>query len=179
VASRKRLRWTAILCCHAIANMASYRGGLNGRNVARVAGFWRRTNGNFMDIAVLEWCKLFADRSGFHCWRNVVSDPDRFEAELLEHLGMTAADLQDYCTSVRTYRDKFVAHLDDDPKAKYPRLDVAIESTKVLYKYLLTHEDRGNYFEGLPRNLESAYRIAFSQAKAAYPCNEPRDTSQR
>lgn len=93
VATRKRLRWTAILCGHAIANMASYRGGLKGKNVTRSENFWKRANGNFMDIAVLEWCKFFADRRGFHCWRKVVSDSDGFETELLKHLGMTAADL--------------------------------------------------------------------------------------
>jgi hypothetical protein len=162
------MRWTAILCGHAIANMASYRGGFKGKNVARSENFWKRTNGNFMDIAVLERCKLFADRRGVHCWRNVVSNPDGFEAELLKHLGITAADLEAYCDGVRMYRDKFVAHLDDDPKARYPQLDVAIESTKFLYKYLLAHEDGGDYFEGLTRSLESAYRIAFAEAKAEY-----------
>jgi hypothetical protein len=168
MATRKRLRWTAILCCHAIANMASYRGGLRGKNVAKTGDFWKRANGNFMDIATLEWCKLFADRRGFHSWRKVVSDPVAFEAELLAHLGTTAADFDTYIDSVRAYRDKFVAHLDDDPKAKYPVLDVAIASTKFLYTYLLAHEDGGNYFEGLPRNLQSGYQVAFAQAAKAY-----------
>ena len=168
MATRKRLRWTAILCCHAIANLASYRGGLRGKTVAKTGDFWKRANGNFMDVAVLEWCKLFADRRGFHCWRNVVSDPTKFETELLTSLGKTAVELQDYCDGVRTYRDKFVAHLDDDPKAKYPKLDIAIESTKFLYKYLLANEDGGNYFENLPRNLQSAYQVAFAQASKAF-----------
>lgn len=168
MATRKRLRWTAILCCHAIANMASYRGGLRGKNVAKAGDFWKRANGNFMDIATLEWCKLFADRRGFHGWRKVVSDPAAFETALLGHLGITAADFETYIDGVRTYRDKFVAHLDDNPKAKYPTLDVAIESTKFLYRYLLAHEDGGNYFENLPRNLQSGYQVAFAQAARAF-----------
>jgi hypothetical protein len=168
MATRERLRWTAILCCHAIANMASYRGGRKGMAVAKTGDFWRRANGNFMDIATLEWCKLFADRRGFHSWRKVVSDPAAFETGLLTHLGITAADFDAYVDAVKNYRDKFVAHLDDDPKAKYPALDVAIDSTKFLYRYLLANEDGGNYFDNLPRNLQSAYQVAFAQAAKAF-----------
>jgi hypothetical protein len=168
MATRKRLRWTAILCCHALANLASYRAGWNGKQLAREEAFWKRANGNFMDVAVLEWCKLFADRRGVHSYRNVLTDPAGFESELLGHLGMSAADFETYCTGVKTYRDKFVAHLDDDPKAKYPQLDVAIKSAKFLYNYLRTQEDKNGYLDGLPRKSETAYRLALSEAKASY-----------
>jgi hypothetical protein len=168
MATRKRLRWTAILCCHAIANLASYRGGWTGRQLTRKEEFWKRANGNFMDIAVLEWCKLFADHRGFHCYRKVLSNSDEFEAELLADLEISAADFKSYCANLRTYRDKFIAHLDDDPKAKYPELDVAIKSTKFLFSYLRTREDRNGYLDGLPRNLESVYRLALNEAKASY-----------
>jgi hypothetical protein len=54
------------------------------------ASFWRQVNGNFFDMAVLDWCKLFGDqkqtplkRVGEHHWRRVVSDPEMFEARLL------------------------------------------------------------------------------------------------
>ena len=121
-----------------------------------------------MDVAVLEWCKLFADRRGVHCYKNVLTNPDEFEAELLNHLEMSAADFETYCTGVRSYRDKFVAHLDDDPKAKYPHLDIAIKSTKFLYNYLRNHEDDSDHLDGLPRNSESIYRLALNEAKASY-----------
>jgi len=148
--------------------MASYRGGWNGRVLTRTDEFWKRVNGNFLDIAVLEWCKLFADNRGAHCWRNILTHPDHFYADLLAHLELSSADFEDYCGGVRTYRDKFVAHLDADPIAKYPRLNVAIESTKYLFTYLRANEDGGDYFEGLPLNLDSAYRVAVSQARASY-----------
>ncbi len=166
--TRKRLRWTATLCCHAIANLAAYRAGWSGKKLRREEDFWRRVNSNFMDMAVLEWCKLFADRRGFHCYMNVLTDPKGFETDLFAHLGVTARDFEAYCTGIRTYRDKFVAHLDDDPKAKYPQLDIAIESTKFLFRYLRTKEDPDNYLEGLPRNLDSAYRLVLNDAKASY-----------
>jgi hypothetical protein len=65
---------------------------------------------NFIDIAVLEWCKLFGDRKGKHFWANVVTDPSSFESALLIHLGVTIQELVVYVDEVRTYRDKFLAH---------------------------------------------------------------------
>ena len=168
MATRKRLRWTAILCCHAIANLASYRAGWSGTQFSREGDFWKRANGNFMDVAVLEWCKLFAEPRGIHGYRKVLSNPGEFMAELLAHLAMSGADFEAYCTGVRAYRDKFVAHLDDDPEAQYPQLDVAISSTKFLYRYLRTRQDADGHLDGLPRNLDSVYRLAFNQARAAY-----------
>jgi hypothetical protein len=32
----------------------------------RQGGFWREAHGNFFDISVLDWCKMFADREGKH-----------------------------------------------------------------------------------------------------------------
>ena len=117
---------------------------------------------------MLEWCKLFADRRGAHCWNNVLTDPLAFQAALLAHLNVSLDDFEQYCADVRRYRDKFVAHLDDNPTGRYPNLDLAIESTKFLFKYLLEHEDGGGYFEGLARNPGSAYRVALSDAKRHY-----------
>jgi hypothetical protein len=148
--------------------MACYRAGFDGKSLLRTEEFWKRANGNFLDIAVLEWCKLFAEPKGAHGWRKVLSDPPGFEIALLSKLGVSQSELEDYCVLMRTYRDKFVAHLDENAKAKYPFLDLAIESTKFLYSYLLSAEDKGDYFEGLSRRPEAMYRIARHDAKKHY-----------
>jgi hypothetical protein len=168
MASRQKLRWAAILCNHAISNIACYRGGWNGKTLLRTEEFWKRANGNFLDIAVLEWCKLFAEPKGAHGWRKILSDPTAFEVALLAKLGISHSDLDDYCVEMRTYRDKFVAHLDDNGNANYPTLDLAIGSTKFLYSYLLSTEDKGGYFVGLPCNPEMTYRSELSNAKNHY-----------
>lgn len=61
----------------------------------------------------MEWCKLFGDRKGSHCWAKVVTDSSRFKAELLRHLGINTDGFADYVSEMRMYRDKFLAHLDD------------------------------------------------------------------
>jgi hypothetical protein len=54
--------------------------------------FWRAVSGNFIDICVLEWCKLFADPNGKHHWSKIVSDPTSFKTQLLDHLGIDETD---------------------------------------------------------------------------------------
>lgn len=72
---RERLRRTALLCAHCIRNLAYYRAArtdgaltFSARNRLHVT-----INGNFLDVMVLEWCKLFVPREE-HAWRNVVTD---------------------------------------------------------------------------------------------------------
>ena len=66
---------------------------------------------NFLDICVLEWCKLFGDKKGEHYWGAVVTDTVKFEKELLQHLSVDTAAFEAYRLEMRAYRDKFVAHL--------------------------------------------------------------------
>ena len=54
----------------------------------RHASFWRQANANFLDMCVLEWCKLFGDPKGEHYWGRIVSDAAVFEMALLGHLQM-------------------------------------------------------------------------------------------
>ena len=73
--------------------------------------FWRTVNGNFLDLCVLEWCKLFAGKNSMHHWRKVVAHPDRFEVALRARLRLTKPQFDEYITAMCAYRDKFVAHL--------------------------------------------------------------------
>ena len=166
--TRQRLRRSAFLCSHVLANIASYRAGFDGADLVRNEVFWRRANGNFMDIAVLEWCKLFADNRGTYCWRNSLSDPAAFEVALLVHLECTADELATYCKGMRQYRDKFVAHLDEVLTGQYPQFDMAVDSTKFLFRYLWDNEDRGGYFVGLPDDPDRAYRVTLTDARRRY-----------
>ncbi len=76
-------------------------------------------------MAVMEWCKLFGSRKDRHCWAKVVTDPSRFEAELRLHLGISGNTLSGYINEMRTYRNKFLAHLDDLLVMDIPFLDRA------------------------------------------------------
>jgi hypothetical protein len=108
LAHRDRKRRVVLLCTSFVRNVAFYRAAwsdeaqplLSERN-PKDANFWRQVNGNFIDIAVLDWCKLFGNskdtarkRLEKHHWRRVVSDPEVFEAKLLAHLQIDGAGLE-------------------------------------------------------------------------------------
>src|SRR5215471_11762480 len=57
--------------------------------------FWRIQYGNLMDLAVIDWCKLFgsddAERQLIH-WKNIADDQHIFRSALLRALAMTRED---------------------------------------------------------------------------------------
>jgi hypothetical protein len=134
---RERLRRTAIICGHCIRNLAYYRTGWNGGNLR----FERRNrihgtiNGNFLDTAVLEWLKLFVTTEQ-HAWQNIVTVPAQFLTGLLAHLNCTEAQLIGFINETRTYRDKFIAHLDARRQMEIPVMDMAKESVFYYHRYL-------------------------------------------
>ncbi|CAB3976164.1 hypothetical protein BCO9919_07520 [Burkholderia cenocepacia] len=114
----KFLRRVGLLCCHCVRNIAYYRVGFvnedGSGDLKQQTQFGATVNGDMLDIAVLEWCKLFADRKAVHHWRRGIRDEpeqQRFLEALLRHAGTNESGWTRYVDSVRVYRDKFVAHL--------------------------------------------------------------------
>ena len=62
--------------------------------------------------------------------------------------------------SLRTARDKFIAHLDDEVVAPMPMVDVVVASSKFLILYLLRHETQNNDLTDLPAPLDAVYDLA-------------------
>jgi hypothetical protein len=165
---KHRLRRVALLCCHCLRNLAYYRAGWRNRKPVFSDEFWKTANGNFLDACVLEWCKLFGDARGLHYWGKVITDSEIFFAGLLKELPVTESELDTYVKEMRTYRDKFVAHLDSDLVMNIPRLDLATTSVLYLYKYILANEDDGNFFYGLPSKGAGYFRASIREAKRQY-----------
>ena len=67
--------------------MAYYRAGWKNKRLIRENEFWVSVNGNCIDIAVLEWCKLFGDVNDSHYWKKVVTNVSNFESGLLLAIG--------------------------------------------------------------------------------------------
>jgi hypothetical protein len=105
---RERKRRVGILCCHCLRNIAFYRAGYTQNRFCSCKQFWINANGNFLDIAVLEWCKLFADARGKHHYAKVTNEHTNFRRDLLAKLAVTAAEFDEYVKEMKTYRDKFV-----------------------------------------------------------------------
>jgi hypothetical protein len=167
---RDRMRRVVLLCCAFARNVAFYRAAWTDQAQPLLskrhpeASFWRQVNGNFLDMAVLDWCKLFGDqkdtpyrRLGKHHWRRVVSDPEKFEARLLVQLNTNAEGIAALITKMRDYRDKFVAHLDDELTMYLPELDAAREAVTFYYRYIVECEAEPGELAGLPGVHEFAH----------------------
>lgn len=164
----QRLRRVVLLCCHCGRNLAYYRAGWLGSSLVRDSDFWKTVNGNFLDVAVLEWCKLFGDEKANHYWREVVSAPSKFEAGLLACFNPTLNKLETYCREMRGYRDRFVAHLDSDFTMHIPNLAVAKASVEYYHSYVVEYELRPSDLTGLPTSFSDYYHRCSSEAACAY-----------
>ena len=133
---RLRVRRTFLLCSHFLRNFAFYRAGRCRGQLIRKNQFWVTVSNNCLDICVLEWCKLYADAKGKHHWKKIVDDQAAFECQLLQCLCMTHAQYNDYIIEMRTYRDRFVAHLDEDETMIIPVLRPARRSVALLYSHI-------------------------------------------
>ena len=149
----KRLRRAVLLCAHFTRNRAFYLAGWNGDQPRRQSAFWNTVNGNFMDIAVMEWCKLFADERGKHYWTRLVSDPGAFWPALLGAIGATQEEFEATREEMLKYRDKFVGHPDEEEVMHIPRLDLAWAATQYLHAHIVANEAEPDIFHGLPMDL--------------------------
>lgn len=164
---RKRLRRTGILCLHCVRNLCYFRAGEEQAEAPTPQSYWNNVRNNFLDISILEWCKLFADRKGKHFWKEVVEDHDLFHAKLLEKLSITDEMFQNYTKSMKLYRDKFLAHLDELDEANIPNMVVAQKAALHLYGWLLEIEDDCEAYPDAP-NPTSFVRARMAEARGVY-----------
>lgn len=174
----ERVRRVALLTRYCIDNIASYRAGWatdsNGeRHVVVQRNFWIRANGNFLDIAVSEWCKVFADKKSKHHFARVVPEPATLLAGLTTALGMDEAAYGALIAGVREYRDKFVAHLDDLRVMNVPAMQPLLDSAIFLYDTLCTNEATVVHLTGLQPDAKEFYDQRFAEALAEYRRAEP------
>jgi len=132
----QRLRRALLLACHFARNLGYYRSGMSRRRSRMPEEYWKTVTSNCLDVCILEWCKLFADPSDPHHWRNVVSIPSAFERDLYRRMRVSAGRFEVYRISMRRYRDKFLAHLDSDLVMEIPTLDLALSSACIYYSHI-------------------------------------------
>jgi hypothetical protein len=172
------LRRVVLLCCNFGRNLAYYRAGQSADGVqllaetARNASFWRQANSSFLDIAVLEWYKLFGDKKwGKYHWTKIVSDAMSFEAGLRSAAATDPDDFDKWITAMRRYRHKFVAHLDLDRKMYIPMLDTAYAAVSFYHAYVVNCEGQPGDLEGLtdtPAKFKSGYEQCVREAKRVF-----------
>jgi hypothetical protein len=165
-------RRQALLSCAIIRNIAFYYVGWvneDGRGTLKDGTELGRTiNSNFIDMAVLEWAKLFVDARGRHHWQRFVRPMEArtaFRTGLLASIGLDVPAWEQYHTDVRVYRDHFIAHLDDDDVMTPPRLRVACDSTLFFYAHLVANAPAGAIAGRLPHDLGDYYDACVDLAR--------------
>ncbi|MBD8066670.1 hypothetical protein IC608_14445 [Devosia sp. PTR5] len=172
----ERLRRVALLMASFLRNLAylrAFRDAYPRVQLDWTRDFWVTQGGNCTDIAILEWCKLFADQRDKHHWSQIVTAPEAFGPWLLAQLRVGHPEFTDYVTSVRRYRDKFVAHLDSDNTMDIPTLDIAERAVFFYHQHLISHEvaDPTQVFHPLPasgRELTTYFEQHDSAARHIY-----------
>jgi hypothetical protein len=165
----KRLRRVVLLCATFARNLAYLRAMMPFRDriTARDHDFWMTLSNNSLDMAVLEWCKLFADEKDKHHWSAVVTDPKQFEVALLADLGLSGLEFEDYQKVMRKYRDKFIAHLDSDMVMDVPPMDTAETAGRFYHAYVVEHEADVGDLGGLPASRKALTNYYLQEQKVA------------
>ena len=159
----KRLCRVALLCCHFVRNYAYYKGAWVTKAPTEKNDIWATIKNNFLDIAVLEWTKLFGTYDEEHHWKNIVSDSSSFRKQLLENCQITSDEFSSCRDKIKKYRDGFVAHLDSDEKMNIPVFDTALKLTKYYYNHVLA--ELKTSIMNLPDNIEFYYQARYAESK--------------
>lgn len=168
ISRNERIRRVGLLCVHFVRNLAFYRAGMENGVLLKINPFWRAANFNFFDQAILDWCKIFADKKGKHYWKKIANNHSEFQACLFESINMTSEEFESYADELRKSRDKFIAHLDSERSDYRPYMDTAYECTEYYYQYLFEHENIDNCLSGFPSDLKSFYHKCYQLAEVEY-----------
>lgn len=130
--------------------------------------FWRVLLGNLLDVAVLDWCKLFGSDDEEHQqvhWKNVFDDEAAFRAGLLAHVHLDHDAWRGYWQQMKNYRNQHVAHLDFNRRdvTHYPDLEPALSSAFYYYSRLIA-ELRALGESRFPDDLSTYYEAFLAQA---------------
>jgi hypothetical protein len=162
-----RVRRTFITAHSAVKNFAYYRAARESTsraNSVQQEDVHIRIVNNFLDIGVLDWCKLFV-RDERHAWNRIVPHDkrDQFFTDLLAHLCIDGAAWDEYIEKCRAYRDRFLAHLDSKRTMYPPELELAIEATVFLGRFLRAHHPEASNIP--PHEID--VRVGFDDAVLA------------
>ena len=98
----------------------------------------------------------------------MVSDEAAFLAQLLRALGMSAKEFHDFARSVLRYRNKFVAHLDDERTMHIPATRVLRRSAAFLYDWLRADAIDSEHLQDAPSCAREHYSAFYSHGRAEH-----------
>ena len=128
--------------------------------------YWILISNNFLDVAILEWCKVFGSRSDATHWTSNVLDEAAFRAGLFEKLKINKAEWEAYRERVKAYRDKVIAHYDSaSATSDHPDFCLALKACFYYYDMLNRQLKQSSIGTGYPESLEDYYEKSLAQAR--------------
>jgi hypothetical protein len=126
--------------------------------------YWILICNNFLDMAILEWCKVFGSNREKTHWEKLVDDHASFQQGLLKALKIDQSGWEAYRKDIKKYRDKFIAHHQKDPnRTHYPHLDISLDCSFYYYNWLINRLKLCHIFYE-PDDLKIYYDCFLSQA---------------
>jgi len=156
-----------VRCTVNVVRCIQVKRALTAVEPAPALSFWRLYYGIVLDIAVLEWCKIFGSRKERTHWTRVVKDQAGFRQALIQDLGVDWDTWKAYWKHLKAYRDNYVSHLGDIAAvATYPDLTLALASCLFYYRYLLVEVRRAGPTD-LPDDLREYSEMLSGLARDA------------
>jgi hypothetical protein len=118
--------------------------------------FWNMTMNLLLDVAALEWAKVFGSYSEDTHWTKVIppEQHDETRAALLQHLALPAEEWKEQRDSILAYRDQFVSHHDVNATVeKLPQYDTAFKAACFMFDRIRTVADQ-DMLGGIPTSLD-------------------------
>jgi len=173
----ERRRRVLIVCCNFVRSLAIYRSVMHKGETLLAKSyvdvvFWRQVASDAIDVCVLEWCKVFADpKWGKHHYTRIFSEKGQvdFLQRLFSEQNLTPVEYEAFVKNLRLYRDKFVAHLDDERIMYPPKFDIAFASISLLYSLLVEKECGPEEIAGFAKtraDFETEYNLCVQKTNA-------------
>lgn len=118
--------------------------------------FWVMTVNVLVDTATVEWCKVFGSWKEDTHWTRVLPKEchDAVRAGILESVGLSWKEWEEYREHIQSYRDQMVAHHDlGATVVTYPNYDNAILAANFMFDQLRGVADPDS-LGGIPTSLE-------------------------
>ncbi|MBM5571663.1 MULTISPECIES: hypothetical protein [Deefgea] len=147
-----------LICCHFTKNLAYFRAS-DKQKFLRY-DFLRLANGNFAEIAILEFCKLSGGKNEKYRWQKIVTNQEDFKKKIEEETNLNLIQFEAYIKTIKDYRDKYLSHFDEDTNIKLPNLETAEKFVCLYYNYTIREHGVGLY----PKDISKFYKESFEEA---------------
>jgi hypothetical protein len=180
---QERLRRVILMCGTCLRNIAYFQAGWKGGKPVFAGQIEIVINTNFIDTAVLNWCKLFGeDKHEPHHWQRIIETIDKrkaFKGDLMKHLACEKREWTALRTRAINCRNDFLAHLGSGREMHMPHLELMRRSVIYYATYLFEQENDGRTYGTLQDDPEIFFQHRLQEGWQFYGRSPPIPQEER